>query len=273
MIALEAAQGDNKIIKNAEADWPRLGTSTAWRSSYRRTVHPAQARQGARREEPAAGWLQVDRHDQADVPWGPSTVRAELPGSRTPGCSSTRTPRRAECRPTAAIASTSTSCSPRGAGCRCRASAWSCTAMRREVDEAMRATTEQLSQVTDLLALVAAPPIETATIQPRRGAAAPAAGRDGGDLHLHRRGDQAGHLLEEPVEPGVVAWAASYLNEALGKRGRGGSRMALARSSTTQAGPGESATSWGRWRPPWPRSSSSRRSTTCSMEGAAPGCC
>ena len=36
--------------------------------------------------------------------------------------------------------------------------------MRREVDEAMRATTEQLSQVTDLLALVTAPPIETATI-------------------------------------------------------------------------------------------------------------
>ena len=38
------------------------------------------------------------------------------------------------------------------------------TAMRREVDEAMRATTEQLSQVTNLLALVTAPPIETATI-------------------------------------------------------------------------------------------------------------
>src|SRR4029453_15463261 len=38
------------------------------------------------------------------------------------------------------------------------------TDMRREVDEAMRATTEQLSQVTNLLALVTAPPIETATI-------------------------------------------------------------------------------------------------------------
>ena len=36
--------------------------------------------------------------------------------------------------------------------------------MRREVDEAMRATTEQLSQVTNLLAMVSAPPIETATI-------------------------------------------------------------------------------------------------------------
>ena len=39
------------------------------------------------------------------------------------------------------------------------------TTMRREVDEAMRATSEQLSQVTNLLALVTAPPIETATIR------------------------------------------------------------------------------------------------------------
>ena len=37
--------------------------------------------------------------------------------------------------------------------------------MRREVDEAMRVTTETLSQVTNLLAIVSAPPIETATIR------------------------------------------------------------------------------------------------------------
>ena len=37
--------------------------------------------------------------------------------------------------------------------------------MRREVDEAMRATTEQLSQMTNLLAVVSAPPIETTTIR------------------------------------------------------------------------------------------------------------
>ena len=37
--------------------------------------------------------------------------------------------------------------------------------MRREVDEAMRLTTETLSQVTNLLAIVTAPPIETATIR------------------------------------------------------------------------------------------------------------
>jgi heat-inducible transcriptional repressor len=36
---------------------------------------------------------------------------------------------------------------------------------RREVDEAMRVTTETLSQVTNLLAVVSAPPLETATIR------------------------------------------------------------------------------------------------------------
>ena len=43
-----------------------------------------------------------------------------------------------------------------------------------EVDEAMRATTEQLSQVTNLLALVTAPPIETATGSPTTSPGRPA---------------------------------------------------------------------------------------------------
>src|SRR4051794_3381851 len=37
--------------------------------------------------------------------------------------------------------------------------------VRREVDEAMRATTETLSQVTNLLAIVSAPPLDTATVR------------------------------------------------------------------------------------------------------------
>ena len=37
--------------------------------------------------------------------------------------------------------------------------------VRREVDEAMRVTTETLSQVTNLLAIVSAPPLDTATIR------------------------------------------------------------------------------------------------------------
>ncbi len=55
----------------------------------------------------------------------------------------------------------------------------------------MRATTEQLSQVTNLLAIVSAPPIADDHDPPRRGAAAPAPGRDGRGDHLHRRRHEA----------------------------------------------------------------------------------
>ena len=47
----------------------------------------------------------------------------------------------------------------------CRAAELRLELVRREVDEAMRVTTETLSQVTNLLAIVSAPPIETTTIR------------------------------------------------------------------------------------------------------------
>jgi heat-inducible transcriptional repressor len=100
------------------------------------------------------------------------------------------------------------------------------SAMRREVDEAMRATTEQLSQVTDLLALVTAPPIETATIhrvevlllQPQVAMV----------VIITSTGGVTKRVIsyEDPVDPGLVAWAASYLNEELGNMDVG-SRMVL----------------------------------------------
>ena len=43
--------------------------------------------------------------------------------------------------------------------------ALSLSLVRHEVDEAMRITTETLSQVTNLLAIVTAPPIETSSIK------------------------------------------------------------------------------------------------------------
>ena len=102
------------------------------------------------------------------------------------------------------------------------------SAMRREVDEAMQATTEQLSQVTNLLALVTAPPIETATVhrvevlllQPQVAMV----------VVITSTGGVTKRVIsyEEPVDPGLVAWAASYLNEALGGMDVG-SRMLLAK--------------------------------------------
>ena len=83
------------------------------------------------------------------------------PTSRSWACSPTRTPRPAGSRPRPATATSSTGCSPR----RTRARPLALSLVRRELDEAMRVTTETLSQVTNLLAIVTAPPIETSTIR------------------------------------------------------------------------------------------------------------
>jgi heat-inducible transcriptional repressor len=167
--------------------------------------------------------------DQDDVPWGPSTVRAELARLEEAGLlehphtSAGRVPtdrgyryyvdqllaegRLPVPRPRVEL-----------------------SAMRREVDTAMRATTEQLSQVTNLLALVTAPPIETATIhrvevlllQPQVAMV----------VVITSTGGVTKRVIsyEEPIDPGLVAWAGSYLNEALGDMDVG-SRMLLAKLS------------------------------------------
>ena len=63
--------------------------------------------------------------------------------------------------------------------------------VRRELDEAMRVTTETLSQVTNLLAIVTAPPIETSTIRHIEVLALQPQVADGRRHHLHRRRHQA----------------------------------------------------------------------------------
>jgi heat-inducible transcriptional repressor len=90
------------------------------------------------------------------------------------------------------------------------------TTMRREVDEAMRATSEQLSQVTNLLALVTAPPIETATI--RRVEVLLLQPQVAMVVIITSTGGVTKRVIsyESPVDPGLVDWASSYLNEALG---------------------------------------------------------
>ncbi len=96
---------------------------------------------------------------------------------------------------------------------------------RREVDEAMRSTTEQLSQVTNLLALVSAPPIETTTVkrvellllQPQVAMVVVITSTGGVTKRVVS--------YETPVDPGLVDWAVSYLNEALGDVEVGTRRM------------------------------------------------
>jgi heat-inducible transcriptional repressor len=86
---------------------------------------------------------------------------------------------------------------------------------RQEVEDAMRATTETLSQVTDLLAVVSAPSASTATIrhvevlalQPQMVVAVIITSTGGVSKVLA--------AFDEPVDPGLVAWAGEYLNDRL----------------------------------------------------------
>jgi heat-inducible transcriptional repressor len=85
--------------------------------------------------------------------------------------------------------------------------------VRRELDEAMRVTTETLSQVTNLLAIVTAPPIETSTIrhvevlalQPQVLMVVVITSTGGVSKRLF--------TFADPIDPGLADWAASYFNE------------------------------------------------------------
>jgi heat-inducible transcriptional repressor len=87
--------------------------------------------------------------------------------------------------------------------------------IRREVEEAMRATTETLSQVTNLLAVVSAPPLNTATIrhievlalQPQVVMVVIITSTGGVSKMLA--------TFDGAVDPGLVTWAGEYLNERL----------------------------------------------------------
>jgi heat-inducible transcriptional repressor len=88
--------------------------------------------------------------------------------------------------------------------------------MRREVETAMRATTETLSQVTDLLAAVSAPPLHTATI--RRVEVLLLQEQVALIVIITSTGavSKRAFTFEEALDPGLADWAASYLNERLG---------------------------------------------------------
>jgi heat-inducible transcriptional repressor len=112
--------------------------------------------------------------------------------------------------------------------------------MRREVEDAIRETTSALSRITDLVALVSAPPLHTATIhrvevlrlQPRTVMVVVIASNGGVSKRVF--------TFPSEVDPGVVAWASSYLNERLAGLGLG-ARMAADRLAEPALGQTELA--------------------------------
>jgi heat-inducible transcriptional repressor len=143
--------------------------------------------------------------------WGPSTIRHELANLEEmgllahPHTSAGRVPTEAGYR---YFVDRLLPAEPAGP-------AFSVSLVRRELDEAMRATTETLSQVTNLLAIVTAPPIETSTIrhvevlalQPQVLMVVVITSTGGVSKRLF--------TFSRPVDTGLADWAASYLNERL----------------------------------------------------------
>jgi heat-inducible transcriptional repressor len=100
--------------------------------------------------------------------------------------------------------------------------------VRREVDEAMRVTTETLSQVTNLLAIVSAPPIATTTI--RHVEVLPLQPQVLMVVVITSTGGVSKRVFtfDRAIDAGLADWAASYLNESLAGMGVG-ARMIGAR--------------------------------------------
>jgi heat-inducible transcriptional repressor len=146
-----------------------------------------------------------------DVQWGPSTIRNELASLEEAGLlahphtSAGRVPTEAGYRYFVDRLLPVQDVGPR----------LSLSLVRRELDEAMRVTTETLSQVTNLLAIVTAPPIETSTIrhvevlllQPQVLMVVVITSTGGVTKRLF--------TFASPVDSGLADWAASYLNERL----------------------------------------------------------
>ena len=241
VVETEAEQGGKRIIRNAEAELRPLsggsrhnrGVEITPRQSFllRKLVE-------AHRDldQPVGSkWIA----EQDDVPWGPSTVRAELAKLEDigllehPHTSAGRVPTDRGYRVYVdEILAAGRLPVPR--------KPLELTTMRREVDEAMRATSEQLSQVTNLLALVTAPPIETATI--RRVEVLLLQPQVAMVVVITSTGGVTKRVIsyDAPVDPGLVDWAGSYLNEALGGLDVGSrvlqSRLAAAELSAGGAG-------------------------------------
>ena len=99
------------------------------------------------------------------------------------------------------------------------------SALRREIDSALEATSEVLSRATHLLALVSAPPFETTTVRhvevlllnPRTVMA----------VVITSTGGVAKRVVtfEQAVDPGLAKWAGEYLNERVGGVRLGTSRL------------------------------------------------
>ena len=174
--------------------------------------------------------------EQPAIEWGPSTVRAELAALEAAGYLT--------------HPHTSAGRVPTELGYRSHVDLMMATGgppaessveleLRREIDAAMRETTAALARVTDLMAVVTAPPetvaatihrVEALRLQPTRVMV----------VAIASNGAVAKRVFDfsGAVDPGLVEWASSYLNEPLTGLGLG-ARMIADRLADPELGPVE----------------------------------
>ena len=164
--------------------------------------------------------------DAPEVEWGPSTVRAELAALEAAGYLT--------------HPHTSAGRIPTDSGYRCYVDLLlqsevgpatrvelELSRLRREVDEAMRETTAALAEVTDLVAMATAPQQSLAATIHRVEVLQLTATKVV-VIAIASTGEVARRVFEfgTPVDPGLVAWASSYLNEQLSGLGVGARMIA-----------------------------------------------
>lgn len=165
--------------------------------------------------------------DAPEVEWGPSTVRAELAALEAAGylthphTSAGRVPTDAGYRHYVDLMLAADVVAPDARV------ELEFSRLQREVDEAMRETTAALAEVTDLVAMATAPQqslaatihrVEVLQLTPAKVVV----------IAIASTGDVARRVFEfgAPVDPGLVAWASSYLNEQLSGLGVGARMIA-----------------------------------------------
>jgi heat-inducible transcriptional repressor len=174
----------------------------------------------------------------AEVEWGPSTVRAELAALEREGylthphTSAGRVPTDSGYRFYA------DSLLAAGAGPGPSSGAIDLSRMRREIEEALRETASTLSRMTDLLAIATAPPpsaarvhrVEALQLQPEVVMVVVIASNGAVTKRMFN--------FAAPVDPGLVEWASSFLNERLSGLALG-ARMTGDRLDDPELGPAE----------------------------------
>ena len=177
------------------------------------------------------------------APTSSGARRRSAPSSRRSSAratSPTRTPRPAGSRPTPATASTPTRCSRPAPGPGRASGNIDLSQMRREIEEALRETASTLSRMTDLLAVATAPPLSAARVhrvevlqlQPEVVMVVVIASNGAVTKRMFN--------FAAPVDPGLVEWASSFLNERLSGLALG-ARMTGDRLDDPELGPAERA--------------------------------